>query len=40
MKAVILGIGNTLNVDDGIGIYVAKKIEAYLKETSETGWLA
>ena len=32
MKEVILGIGNTLKGDDGIGIYIAEKIDKYLKE--------
>ena len=32
MKEVILGIGNTLNSDDGIGVYVARRIARYLKE--------
>jgi hydrogenase 3 maturation protease len=33
MKEMILGIGNTLKCDDGIGIYVALKIDKHLKET-------
>jgi len=32
VKEVILGIGNTLNGDDGIGVYVARRIAQYLKE--------
>ena len=32
MKEVILGIGNTLNSDDGIGVYVARRIARYLKK--------
>jgi hydrogenase 3 maturation protease len=32
MKEVILGIGNTLKGDDGIGIYIAERINKYLKE--------
>jgi len=35
MKEVVLGIGNTLKGDDGIGIYVAGKIDKYLKEVSK-----
>ena len=31
MKEVLLGIGNTLNGDDGIGIYIAQKLDKYLK---------
>ena len=31
MKEVILGIGNTLKCDDGIGTYVTEKINKYLK---------
>ena len=33
MKEVLLGIGNILNGDDGIGIYVAEKTSKSLKET-------
>jgi len=33
MKEVLLGIGNILNGDDGIGIYVAEKTSESLKET-------
>lgn len=32
MKEVILGIGNTLKGDDGIGIYIVEKVTQYLKE--------
>jgi len=32
MKEVILGIGNTLEGDDGIGIYIVERINKYLKE--------
>ena len=32
MKEVILGVGNALKGDDGIGVYIAEKINAYLKE--------
>ena len=35
MKEVILGIGNTLNGDDGIGIYVTEKLNKSLKEIEE-----
>ena len=31
MKEVLLGIGNTLKGDDGIGIYIAQKLNQYLK---------
>jgi len=36
MKEVVLGIGNTLKGDDGIGIYIAEKINKYLKEAKFT----
>lgn len=32
MKEVVLGIGNILKSDDGIGIYIAEKLNKYLKE--------
>lgn len=32
MKEMILGIGNTLKCDDGIGVYIAEKIDEHLKE--------
>jgi len=32
MKEAILGIGNTLKGDDGIGIYIAERINKYLEE--------
>jgi len=32
MKEVVLGIGNTLRSDDGIGIYVVERINKYLEE--------
>ena len=35
MKEIILGIGNTLKGDDGIGIYIAESINKYLKEFQE-----
>jgi len=35
MKEIILGIGNTLKSDDGIGIYIAESINKYLKEFQE-----
>ncbi len=35
MKEVILGIGNTLKSDDGIGIYIVEKINKYLKEVKK-----
>ena len=31
MREVLLGIGNTLNGDDGIGIYIAQRLNKYLK---------
>ena len=31
MKEMLLGIGNILNGDDGIGIYVAQRLNKYLK---------
>jgi len=31
MKEVLLGIGNTLKGDDGIGIYIGQKLNQYLK---------
>lgn len=35
MKEVLLGIGNTLKGDDGIGIYIAQKLNKYLKEAKK-----
>ncbi|MBN2187068.1 MAG: hydrogenase maturation peptidase HycI [Dehalococcoidia bacterium] len=35
MKEIILGIGNTLKGDDGIGIYIAESINKYLQECEE-----
>lgn len=35
MKEVLLGIGNTLKGDDGIGIYIAQKLNKYLKESKQ-----
>lgn len=35
MKEVVLGIGNTLNGDDGIGIYIAQRLNKYLKEANK-----
>ncbi len=32
MKEVVLGIGNTLKGDDGIGIYIVERIDKYLEE--------
>jgi len=32
MKEVVLGIGNTLKGDDGIGIYIVERINKYLEE--------
>jgi len=32
MKEMVLGIGNTLKGDDGIGIYIVEKVNKYLKE--------
>ncbi len=32
MKEVVLGIGNTLKGDDGIGIYIIERIDKYLEE--------
>jgi len=32
MKEVVLGIGNTLKGDDGIGIYVVERVNKYLEE--------
>ena len=45
MKTLILGLGNTLLKDDGIGIYVVRKVQEYLidnenitiNESSESG---
>ncbi len=33
MKDIILGIGNTLNSDDGVGVYIAERISKHLKKT-------
>lgn len=35
MKEVILGIGNTLKGDDGIGVHVVERINEYLKEVEQ-----
>ena len=35
VKEVILGIGNTLNGDDGIGSYVAERISEQLRDAEE-----
>ncbi len=35
MKEVILGVGNTLKGDDGIGIYVVERINKYLEEVKK-----
>jgi hydrogenase 3 maturation protease len=35
VKEIILGIGNTLNGDDGIGVYVAQKIIEQLQAAEE-----
>lgn len=32
MKEVVLGIGNTLNGDDGIGVYVTENIDKYFRK--------
>ncbi len=32
MKEMVLGIGNTLKCDDGIGVYIAERINEHLKE--------
>jgi len=32
MREVVLGIGNTLEGDDGIGIYIVERINKYLEE--------
>lgn len=36
MKEMVLGIGNTLKGDDGIGIYIAEKLNKYFKEAKFT----
>ena len=36
MKEVVLGIGNILKGDDGIGIYIAEKLNKYFKEAKFT----
>lgn len=36
MKEVVLGIGNILKGDDGIGIYIVEKVNKYLKEAKFT----
>lgn len=36
MKEMVLGIGNILKGDDGIGIYIAEKVNKYLKEANFT----
>jgi hydrogenase 3 maturation protease len=35
MKEMLLGIGNALNGDDGIGIYIAQRLNKYLKEAKK-----
>jgi len=35
MKEVILGIGNTLKGDDGIGIYIVERINKHLKQVKK-----
>jgi len=35
MKEVILGVGNILKGDDGIGIYVAEKIKEYIRKVEK-----
>jgi len=35
MKKVILGIGNTLKGDDGIGVHVAERVNEYLKKVEQ-----
>ncbi|TET44169.1 MAG: hydrogenase maturation peptidase HycI [Dehalococcoidia bacterium] len=35
MKEVILGIGNILNGDDGIGVYVAERVDECLHDAEE-----
>jgi len=35
VKEVILGIGNTLKGDDGIGVHVVERINEYLKEVEQ-----
>jgi len=35
MKEVVLGIGNTLKGDDGIGIYIVEKVIRYLEEVKK-----
>jgi len=37
MKTLVLGIGNTLKGDDGIGAYVAEKINEHLKKAESAG---
>ena len=36
MKEMVLGIGNILKSDDGIGIYIAEKLNKYFKEAKFT----
>jgi len=36
MKEMVLGIGNILKGDDGIGIYIVEKVNKYLKEAKFT----
>jgi hydrogenase 3 maturation protease len=35
MKEVVLGIGNTLKGDDGIGIYIVERVNEYLEEVKK-----
>jgi len=35
MKKLILGVGNTLKGDDGVGVHVAERINEYLKEIEQ-----
>jgi hydrogenase maturation protease len=32
-RKIVLGLGNTLNRDEGLGVYSLQSLEAYLKET-------
>ena len=35
MKDIVLGIGNTQNSDDGVGVYIAERISKDLKKPRE-----
>jgi len=35
MKEVIIGVGNVLKGDDGIGVYVAEKLKEYIKKVEQ-----